>query len=93
MIGTPCKTCIRSSSSTRGEVDRERVQRCDPVRSRKGGRTEEGEKADLFVTLKQNDSSSLVSGRKIVTRRVEFNGRDNIGYTQHLRSERRSKGR
>ena len=39
------------------------------------------EKADLFIALKQNDSPTLVSGREIITRRVEFDGGDNIGYT------------
>ena len=42
----------------------------------------EREKADLFVAHKQNDSPSLVSGREIVSRRIEFDGRYNIGYTQ-----------
>jgi hypothetical protein len=48
---------------------------------------EEGERADLFVALKQNDSPALVSSRKVVTGRVELNGRDNIGCTQDLSNE------
>lgn len=57
------------------------------------GRAEEGEGADLFVALKQNDSPSLVSGCKIIACRVEFDGRDNIGCTQRLSSERCFEGR
>ena len=48
-----------------------------------------GKRADLFVALKQNDSPTLVSGRKIVARRIKLNGRDDIGYTQHLWNEQR----
>ena len=68
MIGTPYKTCTRSSSSTRNERWRELIQRLDPVRSWQGEQTEEVGIADLLITLKQNDSPALVSSGKVVTR-------------------------